>query len=65
MKILITGGCGFIGMNLVKDLITRKSECIYIVDNLSNSNLENFEKMLSSYLLFKKHIKNVIKVKKM
>jgi len=64
MKILITGGCGFIGMNLVKDLITRKSECIYIVDNLSNSNLENFEKMLSSLLAFQKTHKKCDKSKK-
>ena len=32
---LITGGCGFIGRNLVADLVAEKSHFIRIVDNLS------------------------------
>ncbi|MBD3227029.1 MAG: NAD-dependent epimerase/dehydratase family protein, partial [Candidatus Lokiarchaeota archaeon] len=34
MNILITGGCGFIGSNLVKRLMTYKNSRITIIDNL-------------------------------
>ena len=40
MNILITGGLGFIGSNLVKSLINKKSiKQITIVDNFSKSNI--------------------------
>jgi UDP-glucose 4-epimerase len=35
MKWLITGGCGFIGRNLVKDLLAERDHSIRIIDNLS------------------------------
>jgi len=35
MRWLITGGCGFIGLNLVKSLIDEACHSIRIVDNLS------------------------------
>ena len=35
MRWLITGGCGFIGRNLVRALATRSNDVIRIVDNLS------------------------------
>ena len=38
---LITGGCGFIGRNLVKNLIDEGSHYIRIVDNLSASTRED------------------------
>lgn len=34
-KILITGGCGFVGRNLIKKLLERKNNNIWIVDDLS------------------------------
>ena len=43
MKILITGGCGFIGLNLINELINKNVEDLVIVDNLSNSSIENLE----------------------
>lgn len=43
-SILITGGCGFIGMNLVKYLADRGYE-IGILDNLSVGNEENLRKL--------------------
>lgn len=44
MKILITGGLGFIGSNLVDYLINKKNvKKIYIIDNLSKSNLDYLE----------------------
>ena len=35
MKYLITGGAGFIGINLVEKLAKNKNNYIYIIDNLS------------------------------
>lgn len=41
MKILITGGAGFIGSNLVEKLIVDNQ--IYVVDNLSTGNYDNLK----------------------
>ena len=41
MKILITGGAGFIGSNLVERLINNNQ--VYVVDNLSTGNYENLK----------------------
>lgn len=43
MKILVTGGAGFIGSNLVDALIEKDHE-VSIVDNLSTGNRENINK---------------------
>lgn len=40
MKILVTGGAGFIGSNLVKNLVDEDHEVI-VVDNLSTGSLKN------------------------
>ena len=40
-KILITGGAGFIGTNLVSELISDKNNIIYVIDNLSSGRLAN------------------------
>ena len=45
MKIIITGGCGFIGSHLVEKLVEHNNE-IVVIDNLSTgrlSNIENFK----------------------
>ena len=39
-KVLVTGGAGFIGSNLVDALIEKNVEVI-IVDNLSSGKIEN------------------------
>jgi UDP-glucose 4-epimerase len=41
-RILVTGGCGFIGSHLVDTLISRANE-VTILDNLSSSTLENVQ----------------------
>jgi len=43
MKLLVTGGAGFIGSNLVDALIERGFE-VHVVDNLSNGKRENVNK---------------------
>lgn len=40
MKILVTGGAGFIGSNLV-DVLIEKDHEVFVVDNLSTGNREN------------------------
>lgn len=44
MQILVTGGAGFIGSNLVADLIKDKKHEIVIFDNLSSGRSENVKK---------------------
>ena len=47
MKILITGGAGFIGSNLVERLIRDKNNYIIALDNLSTGKMSNIDKFLS------------------
>src|SRR5215472_12899604 len=35
MRWLVTGGCGFIGRNLIRRLLTRSNEIVRVLDNLS------------------------------
>ena len=53
MKVLVTGGCGFIGSNLV-DLLLSKGHSVIVLDNLSTGRLENISQHLQKEkLLFK------------
>ena len=50
MKLLITGGCGFIGSNIAKYLLEHTNYLyIQILDNLSTGKLKNIEKLLEKY----------------
>ena len=65
-KILITGGSGFIGNNLINYLI-KKNYKIYNIDNLSNvSTTEKFKifKSKKIYKFYKTNLLNKNKVKK-
>ena len=46
MKILITGGAGFIGSHLVKKL--SKKHKVIVIDNLSTGRLENIKEILNN-----------------
>lgn len=48
MKILVTGGAGFIGSNVVDELINNKHE-VCIIDNLSTGKLENLNENATFY----------------
>jgi len=43
MKILITGGAGFIGSHLAEELLKNKSNEVFIIDNLSTGRLSNID----------------------
>jgi UDP-glucose 4-epimerase len=46
LKILVTGGLGYIGSHVVVDLIQDKHEVV-IIDNLSNSNVSVLDRIES------------------
>mgnify|MGYP000588225326 FL=1 len=47
-KILVTGGCGFIGSHTVDRLIEEKNE-VFVIDNLSTGSIENLNKKAIFY----------------
>ena len=56
MKILVTGGCGFIGSHTCCELLDNNYEVV-IIDNLSNSKedvIDKIKKITNKYLKFYK-----------
>jgi nucleoside-diphosphate-sugar epimerase len=45
-RILVTGGCGFIGSNLVDDLVEKDHEVV-VIDDLSTGNLNNLNPVVN------------------
>ena len=48
MKILVTGGAGFIGSNLCEALLKRGNQ-VYCMDNLSTGKLSNIQHLIDNY----------------
>ena len=66
-KVLITGGCGFIGSNLVEFLLQNSDWSINVLDNLSEGKIEDIEKLdnfSNRCTFFKGDIRNKEDVKK-
>ena len=62
MRNLITGGCGFIGSNLIDRLINN-GEFVICIDDLSSGSLENISKYLNNknFVFIENDITNTIK----
>ena len=66
MKILVTGGAGFIGSNIVDELIEKKHKVV-IIDNLATGNIKNINKKARFYKVSvcdKKKIDEIFKKEK-
>lgn len=66
MNILVTGGAGFIGSNIVDELIAKKHK-VAIVDNLATGNIKNINKKAKFYKVSvcdKKKIDEIFKKEK-
>ena len=50
MNILLTGGSGFIGSNLSKELLKNDENRLIIVDNLLTGSLNNLESLFGKYI---------------
>ncbi len=57
MKVLVTGGAGFIGSNLVEELVKRHHEVI-VLDNLEAGKEENFTEVKDKIVFHKEDITN-------
>lgn len=57
MKVLITGGAGFIGSNIARELLAQKHQ-VTILDDLSTGRLENIKKFKSKINFIKGDIRN-------
>jgi len=51
MSIIVTGGCGFIGSNLIREL-RKNGEKIICIDNLDTGKLENISDIIDENLIF-------------
>lgn len=64
MKILITGGAGFIGSNLVHEMVEEENEVI-VVDNLSTGSLDNLSDIMNKIKFLKVSCSEVLKIKEL
>jgi UDP-glucose 4-epimerase len=64
MKYLVTGGAGFIGSNLIKDLIKEKHKII-VVDDISTGSLDNLKEVKDKIVFVRSSVGNVLKMKQL
>jgi UDP-glucose 4-epimerase len=61
MRILVTGGSGFIGSNLVEKLV--KENSVIVLDNLHSGNLDNLDKVKDKIEIINDSCNNLYKLK--
>jgi UDP-glucose 4-epimerase len=61
MKILVTGGAGFIGSNLVEELV--KENSVIVLDNLHSGSLDNLRKVKDKIEIINDSCNNIHKMK--
>lgn len=49
LRVLVTGGAGFIGSNIVEQLLKMDCDYVRILDNLSTGKMSNVEELLKEY----------------
>ena len=54
-KIIVTGGAGFIGSNIVEELLNNDAEVI-VIDNLSTGRIENIKPFLDKITFIEKSV---------
>ncbi len=64
MKILVTGGAGFIGSNLVKALTLDKTIHVRVLDDLSNGSLDNLAEVQKRIEFIQGSVTNLVTTKK-
>lgn len=57
MKVVVTGGAGFIGSNLCESLVTQGHQ-VFIVDNLSTGKLSNIEEFVDQVYFYEACVTN-------
>jgi len=57
MKVLVTGGAGFIGSYLVEELVKRSYEVV-VIDNFSNGKIENLSNVIDKVEIIKEDLRN-------
>jgi nucleoside-diphosphate-sugar epimerase len=63
MKVLITGGAGFIGSNLVEEFLKRGDE-VTVIDNLKTGDIRNIKPFLDKINFVNDSINNLVVMKK-
>src|SRR3989344_3554808 len=59
VKIVVTGGAGFIGSHIVDALVASNKYEVHVIDNLSNGKLENVNKKT---VFHKDHIRKLAEI---
>ena len=62
--IIVTGGCGFIGSNLIKNLNKKKINDIFVVDSLTSLKKNNLKNLRYKKIISKKNFLEFIKIQK-